>query len=80
MPRPMTPYRSGIKTVSIGHWLECPEAGCGQTTYRSRRFVGPLADQEATEWQPDPRCFPHLRMARRAEVGLGDAVERSECA
>lgn len=80
MPRPMTRYASGIRTVTVGKWLECPVEGCQQTTYRSRRFTGVLADQDAAEWQPDEMCFAHLRAARRAEVGLGAAVERSECA
>lgn len=76
----MSRYQSGIQTVSVNRWLTCPVEGCGQQTYLSRRFTGPLADQEAEAWSPDPRCFPHLRTARRAEVGLGEAVERSECA
>jgi hypothetical protein len=66
----MTRYQSGIRTVTVNRWLTCPEPDCGQQTYRSRRFTGPLADQEAAEWQPDPRCFPHLRAAARAAVGL----------
>lgn len=40
MPRPMTRYESGIRTVTVGRWLECPVEGCQQTTYRSRRFTG----------------------------------------
>lgn len=69
MPRPMRRYQSGIKTVTVGRWLTCPEEGCGQESYRSRRFTGPLADQDAAAWQPEARCLPHLRAARRAEVG-----------
>lgn len=70
MPRPMRRYESGIRTVTVGRWLECPVEGCQQTTYRSRRFTGVLADQDAAEWQPDEMCFTHLRAHRRAEAGV----------
>lgn len=65
----MTRYQSGIRTVSKGLWLTCPVDDCGQQTYRSRRFTGVDANALADVWAPEPRCFPHLRAARRAEVG-----------
>lgn len=68
MPRPMTTYRSGIKTVKVQRWLTCPE--CQAEHMRARTFVGPLADDDAKAWAPDPRCSKHLRAAMRTEVGL----------
>jgi hypothetical protein len=68
MPRPMTRYRSGIVTVTRSFWVTCPD--CGQLTYRSRRFEAVDAQQQADAWSPDPRCFVHLRAARREAVGL----------
>jgi hypothetical protein len=70
MPRPMTRYRSGIVTVTRSFWQTCPTDGCGQLSHRSRRFEAVDAQQQADAWSPDPRCFVHLRAARRAEVGL----------
>lgn len=69
MPRPMTTYRSGIRTVTVSRWLHCPD--CGQESFRSRTFEGPAGtvEADADAWSPDPRCLPHLRAAMRLEVG-----------
>jgi hypothetical protein len=70
MPKPMRKYDPGIRTVTVNRWLTCPEPGCQQQAFRSRTFTGPLADQESGTWDPDPRCVPHLRAAKRAAAGV----------
>lgn len=64
----MRRYQSGIKTVTVNRWLTCPD--CGHEAFRSRTFTGPLADQESGTWDPDPRCVPHLRAAKRTAAGV----------
>ena len=66
----MTTYRSGIRTVTRSFWQTCPVEGCGKESYRSKKVTGPNPEAELDAWQPDPRCYVHLRDARRAAVGL----------
>lgn len=68
MPRPMRQYQSGIRTVTVSRWLTCPVDGV--ESFRSRTFTGPLADDDAKAWTPDPHCSRCIRERARKTVGL----------
>lgn len=49
----MTALEEG-RTVTVSRWLTCPD--CGDVRFRSRTWTGDMADDEAEQWAPDPRC------------------------
>lgn len=49
-------------TASTQFWQACPV--CGQLSFRSKKVTGPDAEAEVAAFDPDPRCFLHLREAR----------------